>query len=54
LPVKAVVPWRCRQPAALERRQFDAGMAARQRIGQPQGQVAGLQPKHQALLIQTL
>ena len=54
LPVKAVVPWRCRQPAAFERRQFDAGMAARQRIGQPQGQAAGLQPKHHALLIQAL
>jgi len=54
LPVEAVVPGRCRQPTAFERRQFDAGMAARQRIGQPQGQAAGLQPNHQALLIQTL
>ena len=54
LPVEAVVPWRCRQPAAFDRRQFDAGMAARQRIGQAQGQAAGLQPKHQALLIQAL
>ncbi len=54
LPIEAVGPRRGRQPAAFDRRQFDAGRAARQGIDQPQSQAAGLQPQHHTLLIQAL